>query len=182
MRVKAVVKNDILKSQLFYFIALFILISTCMSIQSTFLTQIGYSWFHIDLVSIIIVYLCLEHHIIFAALQAIIAGCLLQVSSSSPHVFFILYFMLVVVFANLISGFFVINSLISKIFIFSSLYLIKYILFYFSLNNRYDIGFSTLIFAYWKEFFSTIIISFFFYQVLMKLDSFFIIAGTLKKR
>ena len=175
-------KNEFFKSQLFYFLSLVLLIYICTTIQAAFLAQISYSWFHIDLVSIIIVYLCLEHHVLLAAIIAIIAGTLMQTCASSPHVFFVLYFMLVVVLANIISGFFVINSLVSKVIIFSVLYLIKYILFYFSLNNRYDIGVLTLVSVYWKEFIATSIAAIFVYQLLLHFDSLFLRPGTIKKR
>ncbi|MES2615699.1 MAG: hypothetical protein V4591_09820 [Bdellovibrionota bacterium] len=176
------VKNEFFKSQLIYFIFLTLMIYVCGNIQSTFFAQIGTPWLHIDLISIIIAYLCLEHHILFATVQGILAGAFMQMNSSSPHIFFILYFMLVVVLSNTLSKLFVVNSLISKIIIFSFLYFIKYILFYFSINNRLEIGVSRIFSDYWKEYAATCIAAFLFYKLLLLYDALFVLPGSIKKR
>ena len=176
------VKNEFFKSKLFYFLSLVFIIYFCNSIQGVFLAQMSSSWFHIDLVSIIIVYLCIEHHVLLAATLAVVAGNLMQATVTSPHVFFVLYFLFLFVLSNIISNFFVLSSLISKSIIFTVLYLSKYILFYFSLTNRYEIGLSPLFSVYWKEFIATAVCSFFVFQLLYYFDSLFMLPGTIKKR
>lgn len=170
------------KSKLSYFIILILFIYICTFVQSFFFAQMSSQWFHIDLVSIIIFFLSLEHHAIFAAVFAIFAGILLQINVLSPPVFFIIYFMFVVLFSNIITSFFVINSLFSKTIIFGFLYLIKYILFYFSLNNHFEIGVSKVTAVYWKEYLATAVSAFFVYKLLFALESFFMLPNAIKKR
>ena len=175
-------KKNIVKSQVFYFFCVVFLIYVCNNIQSAFLAQMTFSWFHIDLVSIIIVYLCLEHHILFSASQALIAGFLVQVYSSSPHGFFLFYFMLIVFLSNIICSFFVLQSVFAKILILALLTSIKYILFYATLSNIQDINIGYMIQFYWKDFISTFLASFIIYPLLLHFDSYFLHYGSIKKR
>lgn len=176
------VKNEIFRSHLFYFIAILLVVYISNTIQTLFFAQMSSAWLHIDMVSIIIVYLSLEHHILFAASQGILAGALMQISSSAPHVFFILYFMILIVLVNLSKKFFVIKSIFSKILIFAIVYSVKYILFYLSIDNPHEIGLPTLISTYWREYFATCLAAFFVYELMRNLDSLFVLPGSLKKR
>ena len=176
------VKKDLFRSQFLYFLSIVVFIYVLTNIQSNFLAQLSSPWFHIDFVSIVIVYLSIEHHILFAFIQALIAGSLLQVYSSSPHMFFVFYFVIVVLLSSIFSRLFVVSSLPSKLFIFFIDYLVKYVLFYFSLNNHFAIEIFFLVTIYWKEIISTLCASFFIYQLLLYFDSLFVLPGTIKKR
>ncbi len=174
------VKNDIFKSQLSYFISILVIIYVCLYGQSLFLSRLSSAWFHIDFVSIVMVYMCLEHGILLVTALAFIVGFLLQTFSSSLDMFFVLYFVLIVLMSNIISSFFVINSTFSRGLVFVFLFVFKYILFFFVLTNKTQIGFMPLIETYWKEFFSTCVMSIICYKLLAKFDYLFILPGTLK--
>ncbi len=176
-----VVKNEFFRSQFFYFIRVILLIFVCINIQSVFLSQFSSHWLHVDFISIIIAYLAFEHHIFFAAFHALIAGALMQIYSSSPNLFFMLYFMSIVTSINLLLQFFVVSSVFSKNLIFILIYALKYILFYYILNSQNNVNFSLLLFVYWKEYLSTILSSFFIYKLLILFDIYFGKSYKLKK-
>ena len=96
--------------------------------------------------------------------------------------FFVFYFVIVVLLSSIFSRLFVVSSLPSKLFIFFIDYLVKYVLFYFSLNNHFAIEIFFLVTIYWKEIISTLCASFFIYQLLLYFDSLFVLPGTIKKR
>ncbi len=176
------VKNDFFKSKILYYLSFVFFIFILTNIQSHFLAPMGSSWIHIDFVSLIIIFLSIEKNILFSFSQAIIAGSLLQVYSSAPELFFILYLGSVVFIINIILRFFVIESLLSKIFVFFIALIIKYIIFYLSLNNNYDINVFFLITVFWKEFVITFLLSIFVYKSLSYFDKFFLVPGTIHKR
>jgi hypothetical protein len=182
MQVKMVAKNEFLRSQFFYFLMIFIAIIIFNNIQAIFLSQIKIHWLHIDILSIIIAYLSIEKSVLFSSFFAIFTGYLLQTSTPAPYHFFVLYFLSTVTITNLVCNFIVLTSTASKNFLFCFLYLIKYILFYFIINNRNEIGLFTLLFIYWKEIFTTILAAFLVYPILLKIDSQFIFTDSLKKR
>jgi hypothetical protein len=176
------IKKEYFKSKIFYFFSLAFLIYLCTSIQALFFAQLSTPWFHVDLVSITVAYICVEQTIWIATFAAVIAGFLFQTNATSPHLFFVLYFLLLVVISNIVAHFFVLTGRFSKTILFVLLFLVKYIFFFFSLSNRYEIGIFPLISVYWKEYLATVLVSFFAYQVLYYFDSLFMLPGTLKKR
>ncbi len=174
------VKNELLKSQLFYLISIVSMIYVSMYIQAFFLARLSFPFFHIDLTSIIVSYMCLEQDIVLAAFLAFVAGLLFQTLSSSSGTFFVFYFILMLVFSSTLKRFFVIKSTgtISLVFVF--IFLFKYILFFVGLPNHAQIGVLPMLGAYWEEYLSTCIVSLLCYKFLARFDEIFLLPGTLK--
>ena len=170
------------KSQFTYFLSLLSIVFLCFNLQGHFLSQLKNPWFHVDFLSIVIVYVALERSLLLAVSIGAVAGFLLQTSATSSHFFFLFYFILLILLADVFFHYFVIQSQISKCFLFSLLFSLKFILFYFSLKHHRDIPFSLFFGTFWQEYTTTCLVSFCFYPLLFKLDFLFSPPDTIKRR
>ncbi|BBH53582.1 hypothetical protein [Fluviispira sanaruensis] len=166
-------KINILRSKTSHFAFSLLILIFCIYFQSCLLAKMSSSWFYIDIVSIVVIYMCIEHFLFLSIIKILFAALLMQISSAAPNGFYIMYFLLVLVFSNLLSRIFVISSFLGQTFIFMSLFFLKYLLFYFTIVPR---GFTTalyLIASSWQGFFVTILIALPVFRLLIYIDSFF---------
>ncbi|KAB8033141.1 hypothetical protein [Fluviispira multicolorata] len=164
---------NLLRSKTAHFIFSLLILIVFIYFQSCLLAQLSSPWFYIDVVSIVVIYMCIEHFLFLSIIKILFAALLMQISSAAPSGFYIMYFLLVLVFSNLLSRIFVITSFLGQIFIFLSLFILKYLLFYFTISPRGFSTFLSLISASWQGFFVTIIVSLPIFRLLIYIDSFF---------
>lgn len=153
-------------------LTLFILIFF-VYLQSCLFAKLSSLWFHIDIVSIAVVYICIEHFLPFAILKIMFAAILMQISSAAPSGFYIMYFLLILVFSNLLSKILIFSSILGQVFIFLILFFLKYILFYFSIYPRDISIFYSLFSISWQGFLTTILLVLPMFRIFIFVDSFF---------
>lgn len=163
------------------FLSIFIL-TVAIYTQSCFLAKSSFNFMHFDLVSIVVVYICIEYFLLISVVLILYAALLLQVSSAAPAGFFVMYFLIVLVFSNLLSRFFVMSSFLGQIFIFSILFSIKYFLFYFSIPNRGISALLNLVLNSWQGYIITIFLALPIFKILFFIDSYFDFIPSLDKK
>ena len=141
--------------------------------QSIILAKIPSFWLHIDIVTIAIVYISIEHFLPLALIKILFTALLLQVGSAAPFGFYIMYFLQVIIFANLLSKIFLFSSLFGQFFIFLIVYVLKYFLFYFTVSPRDLETFIALFTISWKGFILTVLLALPIFRGLFFIDSFF---------
>ncbi|MBX9703007.1 MAG: hypothetical protein K2X39_02520, partial [Silvanigrellaceae bacterium] len=73
---------------------------------------------------------CLEHYLFFAFIKIICTALLMQIYSAAPSGFYLMYYLFVLVGANLLSKFLLISKTRGQFFIFLTLMLLKFLLIY----------------------------------------------------
>lgn len=135
------------------------------SFQATFLARIPSAWWHIDCISIFLFAMYFSKRVPFSLAYGALAGALLNFYSPGPHFFNLFYFIILFLIVKIVLRFFVISSFISLFALFLVTYFIKYILFYVIALRYTGLDFYVFFFSCWKEFLSTIIVSFFIYRL-----------------
>lgn len=166
-------KTNILKSKTSHFIfSLFILIFF-VYLQSSLLAKFPSFWLHIDIVTIAVVYVSVQHFLPLAVIKILFTALLLQVSSATPSGFYIMYFLMIIVFSNILSKVFLFSSFFGQFFIFLSIFILKYFLFYFTIVPRDLNSLFGIISISWRGFLLTVLIALPFFRLFIFIDSFF---------
>lgn len=148
----------------FFYTLIFLYLS--VYIQSYIFARFSTDWLHIDLVTILLIFICMERNIFSSLFFGLIAGILMHVFSSAPPGIFIIYYLFCSILSNIISIVFLLNSMFFKFFIFCFLYLFKYFVLYLSLGNKNSIDFLLFLIFSWKSICITITIGLILFQVL----------------
>lgn len=133
------------------FFSTLIFIYVSIYIQSYVFAQFSTDWLHIDLVTILLIFICMERNIFSSLFFSLIAGILMHVFSSAPPGVFIIYYLFCSILSNIISTVFLLNSMFFKFFVFCFLYLFKYFVLYLSLGNKNSIDFLLFLLFSWKS-------------------------------
>ncbi|MCA2959228.1 MAG: hypothetical protein IOD12_03190 [Silvanigrellales bacterium] len=140
-------------------------------------------WFHVDLTSILVVYVSVEHFLLGAFLRVLVAGLLMQSLSLAPSGFFPMYFIVALVSANVVSRYVVLHNLSSQFLTFAGIFLLKFVLLYvvlFKLGQNPDVwAFAS---ASLPQFVVTTLLSVPAFSLLARLDSSFEFAATRDRR
>lgn len=167
------VNTKFFRSKTFHYILSLCILIFLVYLQSTLLAKIPSVWFHIDVVSIAIVYVSIEHYLPFAFTKVLFTALLMQANSAAPSGFYVMYFLLILVLANFLSRILIFRSVFGQFSIFLNLYILKYFLFYFSIFPRDIYFFVTLLLSSWQGFLLTILLSLPLFKVFIFIDSFF---------
>ena len=100
-------------------------------LQAMLFSRLSNPWLHLDLVSVVIVYFSVEHFLFGAFLRVLYAALFMQTLSLAPPGFYLMYFLIALVLSSLISRIFVLHNVLSQLFIFSLIFLLKFVLLYF---------------------------------------------------
>lgn len=173
MRRNLVANPNFLRSKTSHFISSLLLLIFLVYLQSSLLAKFPSFWFHIDVVSIAIVYISVQHFLPLALIKILFTAVLLQVCSAAPSGFYVMYFLLIIVFSNILSKVFLFNSFFGQFFIFLSIIILKYFLFYFSIVPRDLNSLFGIISISWQGFIVTILLSLPFFRLFIFIDSFF---------
>lgn len=159
------------KTSHFFFSLLFLVF--LVYLQACVLAKSSSLWLHIDLVSVAVIFVSIQHFLPLALIKILFIAILLQVNSSIPSGFYIMYFLLIIVCSHILSKIFLFNSYFGQFFIFLSLFFLKFFLLYFTIQNRDFLTLAGLFSISWKGFISSLIISLPLFKFLNFLDSFF---------
>jgi hypothetical protein len=110
-------------------LTMYVLVVLAIVIQSFFVAKFSTSWLHVDLITIVLVYMAIEHQLFYALLCAAFAALFLQTLSSAPNGFFFMYHAQILVVATLVARRVVLWSAVSQYALFIGLLILKYILF-----------------------------------------------------
>lgn len=124
------------QSKNFHFIASFLLMMFLVCFQSMFLAELNNSWLRVDLVTVFIVYVAIEHYLLSALIKIVSAAILMQTFSSAPSGFYLMYFLLALVLSGFISRRLVLYNRLSQFIAFAGIFLLKYVLLYFALLRQ----------------------------------------------
>lgn len=114
-----------------HFIITFLLTTFVVYFQAYFIARLQNPWLHVDLVTIVIVYMAIEHFLFGAFFRLMAAGALMQLLSGAPDGFFVMYFLLALVVANMISRRLVLHNMASQFLSFAGIFVLKFVLLYF---------------------------------------------------
>jgi hypothetical protein len=170
---KQVGNTGFLRSKSSHFLISLFVMTFFVYLQSCLFANVKSRWFHIDLITIAVIYLSIEHFMPFALFKIIYTGLLLQVHSAVPSGFYVMYFLLVFVFSNLLSKIFLFHSLFGQFFIFLIIFFFKYFLLYLSITPRDFLSLMSLVSISWKGFIITAIITLPLLKLFSYVDSFF---------
>ena len=173
MRRNLVANFKFLRSKTSHFIITLFILVFLVYLQSCLLAKFPSFWFHIDIVSIAVIYVSIEHFLPLALLKILFTALLLQVSSAAPSGFYIMYFLMIVVFSNVLSKILLFSSFFGQFFIFLILFTLKYFLFYFAIVPRDLTSFIALFSISWQGFIITVLISLPMFRIFVFIDSFF---------
>lgn len=162
-----------LRSKTSHFIITLFILVFLVYLQSCLLAKFPSFWLHIDIVSIAVIYVSIEHFLPLALVKILFTALLLQVSSAAPSGFYIMYFLMIIVFSNVLSKILLFSSFFGQFFIFLILFILKYFLFYFTISPRDLTSFFALFSISWQGFLLTILLSLPLFRVFVFIDSFF---------
>ncbi len=117
-----------------------VLIVFVVYFQAYVLAAFQTPWLHVDLISIVIVFTAIEHFLGSALLRILFAAVLMQTFSWVPSNFYLMYFLIALVFANLVSRLVVLYSVFVQFLTFAGIFLIKFVLLYlvFHFSNQVE--------------------------------------------
>lgn len=173
MRRSRVANSKFLRSKTSHFIITLLILVFLVYLQSCLLAKISSFWFHIDIVSIAVIYVSIEHFLSLALVKILFTALLLQVSSAAPSGFYVMYFLLIIVFSNILSKILLFSSFFGQFFIFLILFILKYFLFYFTIVPRNLTSFLALFSISWQGFILTVLLSLPLFKIFIFIDSFF---------
>lgn len=112
-----------------HYVVSILLILGAVYFQSYVLGMSQWSVFHVDLVTIIVVYIAVEHPMVDAIVRLLIAALAMSTLSAAPGGFFVMYYMQVLVLASFIARRVVLWGRVSQVALFGALLILKYLLF-----------------------------------------------------
>lgn len=153
-----------------HFIIFMALIFFSVYFQAIFLAKATTMWFHIDLVSIIVIYICVKHSFFFSIGQSLLAALLMQANSLITNNFYVIYFLSAIIIAQAFSKLLFLHKTQNQALPFVSIFIFKYILLFYTLNLKVSFAEVTFMAFIWKEFISTCIAAIFVFYLLRKID------------
>lgn len=103
--------------------------------QAYVLARSSSVWLQIDVASVFVVYVAIEHLLLGALVRIAVVAALMQVYSGAPDGFYVMYYLLALVIANLTAKFFALHKLSSQVLIFFGIFLLKFVLIYNGLDH-----------------------------------------------
>ena len=103
--------------------------------QAYILSRSSSGWLHVDLVTIYVVYVSIEHLLFGAIVRIFFVAALMHMFSGAPDGFYLMYYLLALVISNLVAKVIALHKLSSQILVFSAIFLLKFVLIYGSLNK-----------------------------------------------
>jgi hypothetical protein len=166
-----------------HFLVMFLIVIAAVTLQAYVFARSSNPWLHLDLVSIIVVYMSIEHFLLGALVRVLFAGLLMQTLSLAPAGFFPMYCLLALVVSNIVSRYVVLHNLGSQFLTFSGIFLMKFVLLYFVF---YKMGMQPTLkewaFMHMPQFLVTALLSVPLFSLLARLDSSFEFAATRDRR
>lgn len=105
--------------------------------QAYVLSRIQSPWLKIDLVTIFVVYVAIEHLLLGALIRISCIAALMHMFSGAPDGFFLMYYLLALVISNLVAKIIALHKLSSQILVFAGIFVLKFVLIYMSLNKAH---------------------------------------------
>lgn len=125
-----------IQSRRFHFLATFLLMMFIVCFQSMVLAKSTSPWLHIDLVTIFVVYVSIEHYLLSALVKVMSAAMLMHSFSAAPMGFYVMYFLLALVFSGFLSRRLVLYNRLSQFLSFAGIFVLKFFLMYFALIRQ----------------------------------------------
>jgi hypothetical protein len=104
-------------------------------LQAYVLGRMQSSWFHVDLATVFVVYVSIEHLLLGALIRIFVVAALMHMFSGAPDGFYLMFFMLALVISNILARFFALHKLNSQFLIFAGIFCLKFVLVYGSLSR-----------------------------------------------
>ena len=143
-----------------HFAAMLAILLFFFYVQTLFLSRLSSSWFHIDLITIFIIFISIEHMIIPSLINIMLVATLMQVYSMAPGGFFISYYLLVFILSHAIARLIVVHKLFGQFIVFFSLFLLKYVMAYSSfVIKELPYSLQSFVFENYKECIVTSLVS-----------------------
>lgn len=101
--------------------------------QAYVLARARSPWLHVDLATIFVVYVSIEHLLFGAILRIFCVAALMHMFSGAPDGFYLMYYLLALVISNLFSRVIALHKLSSQILVFLTIFVLKFALIYGSL-------------------------------------------------
>jgi hypothetical protein len=114
--------------QVHYLLMLFLIVFFSF-FQAYVLGRASWSVFHIDFLTIFVVYMAVEHQLFDALVRTVVAALVLSTISAAPSSFFVMYYIQVLVIATLVSKRVALWGKFSQLALFVLLLSLKYFLF-----------------------------------------------------
>lgn len=103
--------------------------------QAYVLARTGIAWLQVDLASVFVVYVSIEHQLFGALIRIVAVAALMHMFSGAPDGFYVMYYLLAIVISNLMAKFFALHKLSSQALIFFGIFILKFVLIYGSLGG-----------------------------------------------
>mgnify|MGYP003343237045 CR=1 FL=1 len=97
-------------------------------------------WLHVDIASVLVVYVAVEHLLLGAVVRVFVLAALMHMFSGAPDGFYLMYYLIALVVANILARFFALHKLSSQFLIFAGVFLLKFVLIYGSLSKAQRIA------------------------------------------
>lgn len=105
--------------------------------QAYVLSRTVSPWLKVDLVTIFVVYVAIEHLLLGALVRIFFIAALMHMFSGAPDGFFLMYYLLALVISNLVAKVIALHKLSSQIIVFSGVFILKFVLIYGSLSKAH---------------------------------------------
>lgn len=103
--------------------------------QAYILARSQSPWLHIDIATIFVVYVSIEHLLLGALLRILVVASLMHMFSGAPDGFYLMFFLMALVISNTLARFFALHKLSSQFLIFAGIFCLKFVLVYGSLSK-----------------------------------------------
>lgn len=158
----------------FHFIASLALLVVVVCFQSLVLARSSSPWLHIDLVTIFVVYVAIEHYLFGAVIKVLVAAMSLHTFSAVPGGFYVMYYMLALVLSVVFSRRLVLYNRLSQFLCFSGVFLLKFVFMYYTLTmTESNILFSDYFIAVFPTILTTSLVAVPLFWVLSRFDELF---------
>lgn len=114
---------------------MFVLAIALVYFQSYVLARSGSVWLQIDLATIYVVYVSIEHLLLGALVRVLCIAALMHMFSGAPDGFYVMYYLLALVVSNLVARIIALHKLSSQILVFLVVFILKFVLVYVSLSK-----------------------------------------------
>jgi hypothetical protein len=117
-----------LRPQQIHFVIMSLLIFLAVLLQTTVFARFESPWLNIDLLTILAVYMAVEHQLYAALFRLMLGAVILNSFSSAALGLHVMYYLQILVVANLVSRRLVLWNGLTQVGLFAGLFLLKYIL------------------------------------------------------
>lgn len=116
-------------------VVMFFLAFAVVYFQSYVLARARSPWLQLDLATIFVVYVSIEHLLLGALLRIFCVASLMHMFSGAPDGFYLMYFLMVLVLSNLSAKLMALHKLSSQVLVFLIIFILKFVLTYGVLNK-----------------------------------------------